>query len=90
MRADWINTSDKRKPQLPCGTNYGAYSRYVIPAGTSVRISRKGYQDQWSDHTTRQDLRFDHSKKTSDTGITFEHLGWLIWVRHDRIVKSQS
>lgn len=76
------------KPQLPCQTSYGSYPKWIIPAGTNVRISLKGTHS-WRDYKTRIDLEFTDTDWSNATGIKFTHDSrWLIWVRRNDVRKS--
>jgi hypothetical protein len=69
----------KNTPQLPCGTNYGAYPKFTIRAGTRVRIQRQP-GGEWHWHKTRLDLTFASSRHSTEHYLWFDYESWRILV----------
>ena len=76
--------SAERRPQLPCQTNFGRYPKYVIAAGSKVRIQQRP-GGVWRSHTTRRDLIFDKASHSRNDSLWFDVDCWRIWVRREAV-----
>lgn len=85
--ADWTGSSGGRKPQLPCGTNYGSHARYVIPAGTKIRIGQLP-SCVWRTWITKRELKFDKARHGTKDKLCFDYEDWRIWVDRKKIETS--
>jgi hypothetical protein len=75
--------SPERRPQLPA-QNLGRYPKYVIAAGTRLRIQQRP-GGNWRSHTTRRVLTFDKATHSRDDSLWFEYECWKIWVRREDV-----
>ena len=90
---DWTGSSAKRQEQGGC-VNYGQYpsklSRWYIPAGTAVSVCRvTDSHHGWQSHTTKEDVPFCRSERSSRKQVMIRYRGWFILTTWDKVRPSQ-
>jgi hypothetical protein len=78
----WTGTERQRREQgvcLPPARPAVRVPRFLIPAGSSVRVSRVS-RLCWRPHFTRKELHFERHEGYRNGQYTFRHQGYLISV----------